>query len=245
MKTTPSLLRLVILLVLSCLAPHVGATAYHAELGRRLQRDPLGYLDGANTYEYVAGMPIAAIDPMELQMSKNLNHNSRISPPENGWPWDVSPLPWHLNPFGPDIGPCDNEETSQQCSEFCNRNWGDGVTWPLPSKHCCVCTKKIENKYPDESHYILNMISHCVAVHEEVHMEQDYAAWEKHCPMNADGNGFDDCMECEAYAAGVACFDEALNSLPPGVNPRNLEKERDDENWYMLELCAKCPCSML
>ena len=39
---------------------------YHAQLGRFLQRDPLGYGDGMNLYEFVGGRPTGAVDPMGL-----------------------------------------------------------------------------------------------------------------------------------------------------------------------------------
>jgi RHS repeat-associated protein len=36
---------------------HVRNRMYHAQLGRWLQRDPLGYVDGMSLYEYVASSP--------------------------------------------------------------------------------------------------------------------------------------------------------------------------------------------
>ncbi len=40
--------------------------SYDVEVGRWAERDPLGYVDGANLYQYVGGTPIAAIDPFGL-----------------------------------------------------------------------------------------------------------------------------------------------------------------------------------
>lgn len=37
---------------------------YYPANGRFLQRDPSGYVDGMNLYEYVRGGPIVATDPM-------------------------------------------------------------------------------------------------------------------------------------------------------------------------------------
>jgi RHS repeat-associated protein len=37
---------------------------YSPQLGRWLQRDPLGYVDGMNLYEYVAGGPVRYTDPL-------------------------------------------------------------------------------------------------------------------------------------------------------------------------------------
>ena len=40
---------------------------YSPTLGRWLERDPAGYVDGMGLYEYVRGGPIAAVDPRGLQ----------------------------------------------------------------------------------------------------------------------------------------------------------------------------------
>ena len=42
---------------------HVRRRVYHPTLGRWLQRDPLGYVDGMGLYEYVGGRPAFAPDP--------------------------------------------------------------------------------------------------------------------------------------------------------------------------------------
>lgn len=43
---------------------------YHPDLGRWLTRDPIGYVDGMNLYEYVAAGPVSKVDPMGLQWSQ-------------------------------------------------------------------------------------------------------------------------------------------------------------------------------
>ena len=45
---------------------HVRRRMYHPTLGRWLQRDPLGYVDGMGLYEYCASLPIRAFDPLGL-----------------------------------------------------------------------------------------------------------------------------------------------------------------------------------
>ena len=45
---------------------HVRNRMYHPTLGRWMQRDPAGYVDGMSLYEYVAGDPIGGIDPWGL-----------------------------------------------------------------------------------------------------------------------------------------------------------------------------------
>jgi RHS repeat-associated protein len=58
---------------------HVRHRVYKSDLGRWVQRDPAGYTDGANLYEYVMSQPVGMRDPMGL-----------TSPPYHpawGWSW--------------------------------------------------------------------------------------------------------------------------------------------------------------
>ncbi len=45
---------------------HFWARSYSPHLGRWLQRDPLGYIDGPNLYEYVRSAPTVLVDPLGL-----------------------------------------------------------------------------------------------------------------------------------------------------------------------------------
>ena len=45
---------------------HVRRRVYHPTLGRWLQRDPLGYVDGMSVYEYCGGTATLTLDPMGL-----------------------------------------------------------------------------------------------------------------------------------------------------------------------------------
>ncbi len=45
---------------------HFWARTYSPHLGRWLQRDPLGYVDGTNVYQYVRSHPLVELDPIGL-----------------------------------------------------------------------------------------------------------------------------------------------------------------------------------
>ena len=66
---------------------HVRHRMYHSTLGRWLQRDPLGYVDGMGLYQYVGSMPGAATDPEGLA----------FGPSDYG----MEPLGWSAVPWGP------------------------------------------------------------------------------------------------------------------------------------------------
>jgi RHS repeat-associated protein len=48
---------------------HFWARTYSPELGRWLQRDPLGYVDGMNLYEYVSSNPMTFLDSLGLEIN--------------------------------------------------------------------------------------------------------------------------------------------------------------------------------
>ncbi len=54
------------------------ARYYDAVKGRFIQRDPLGYVDGANLYEYALSNPINFVDPMGLDAGTILNSLKKL-----------------------------------------------------------------------------------------------------------------------------------------------------------------------
>ena len=78
------------------------ARYYHTELGRFINRDPIGYRDGTNVYSYVAGRPISSTDPSGL-FEIRIDFNAFI-PLSKGTPiagakpadvnWGIEPGQW-------------------------------------------------------------------------------------------------------------------------------------------------------
>ena len=74
---------------------HFPFRSYSPELGRWMQRDPLGYVDGVNVYEYVGSMPTAFGDPTGL---------TSVAPGTTpGWD-PMNPDGWHPPMIPPDDG---------------------------------------------------------------------------------------------------------------------------------------------
>ena len=58
---------------------------YHAQLGRFLNRDPIGYAGGMNLYEYVGGMPTYYVDPWGLDKKEPVpGRPGGVTPPRPG-----------------------------------------------------------------------------------------------------------------------------------------------------------------
>jgi len=88
------------------------ARAYSPELGRWLQRDPLGFVDGVNLYEYVRSMPTRLTDPLG-RAAGYASLNPPTTSPRNG---------------GDDAGPPDEDgPTAEPCEDGDNEPGnGDG-----------------------------------------------------------------------------------------------------------------------
>lgn len=61
------------------LASAPALAVYSPELGRWRQRDPIGYADGTNVYQYVQARPVVALDPLGLKLTVEGNRAYRDS----------------------------------------------------------------------------------------------------------------------------------------------------------------------
>lgn len=62
---------------------------YHPQLGRWLQRDPAGYVDGMSLYEYVRSRPTVWIDPLGLKICRTMQVSKTVRLADRGLstPW--------------------------------------------------------------------------------------------------------------------------------------------------------------
>ena len=63
---------------------HFPFRSYSPELGRWLQRDPLGYVDGVSLYQYVGSHPTMFADPLGLYVDKDVIQN-----PDGTITWNI------------------------------------------------------------------------------------------------------------------------------------------------------------
>lgn len=68
--TTRFMTFIVGLLTLLCTTADVCGRVYEATTGRWLTRDPAGFVDGPNLYQYVQSNPLASRDPLGLMCTR-------------------------------------------------------------------------------------------------------------------------------------------------------------------------------
>lgn len=77
---------------------HVRHRVYKSDLGRWLQRDPAGYVDGPSLYEYAMGAPVRFVDPWGLMVSGGAGGGPMATPtcgPQPAPKWNPEVVPWH------------------------------------------------------------------------------------------------------------------------------------------------------
>jgi len=82
---------------------YVRNRTYSTVLGRWLQRDPLQYVNGANTYQFVMSNPVGNVDPTGESAAPFLPPGF-VGPPPPPTPGNINPWP----PFPPTGGPPDS-----------------------------------------------------------------------------------------------------------------------------------------
>jgi len=183
---------------------------YHANLGKFFTRDPLGYVDGPNLYQYVGGKPVISFDPMGLCGALcNIEKPVRIEP-------GILPVPPGFTPSWIEANQGD------YCWEYCSRvgpsGFGSGgVTicikgFPI----LCICNDNVDRRYPKFDPGFLTHFKNCILQHERCHATQ-VDCQSPDCNDGEEGTCMVApfkpglllaCAECECYNVGLTCLKE-------------------------------------
>ncbi|MCK4873250.1 MAG: hypothetical protein KAS72_11035 [Phycisphaerales bacterium] len=115
---------------------HVRYRVYLAELGRWTRRDPLGYVDGMNLYEYACDSPLVNYDPFGLMCGPGMWCYYGLAPA----PGPKIPGCPTRQPSGPGLlyrldGWCSEGKSKFHCNNRCYRSYGSGTT--SVGQQCC------------------------------------------------------------------------------------------------------------
>lgn len=231
---------------------------YSPELGRWLEKDPIGYDDGNNSYQRVRSSPIRRIDSLGRE-----SEDTEDDSPSTEEPDYFNPAHWETSPCKRDLEFRRGWKTSDEgCKKICDKEIagrdkekrrviqgtdrdpkgllpGDfyGVSLCENGKRttCCVCIKGYQRRFQSYPPQAFNVLAACTRVHEETHMKQE-------CDPDAS------CHECEAYRAELKCLEAApaecakfkSRSVRKRCEQAVMAKKRDVEE-QLPGLCEGCP----
>jgi hypothetical protein len=215
MKTRSLAVLVLAVLCLTTFAAH--ARVYNPALGRFLQRDPIGYRDGVNLYQYVGSRPIVARDPTGLCCALD---RTRIESYAYA-PGLVLAAGCHTDTEAGDLGTA--------CDIGCRQLEGMGrpaygATF-CGAGICCICTDLIKRSYPN----IQSQLAACAAMVEMANLSRCGTGENLHC------------AECRSATIGSSCLLSMLpscNGWPPceaEIWHAVLEQTRS-----LAEECPKC-----
>ena len=140
---------------------------FNADLGRWITRDPLGYVDGANLYEYCGGDPLSNFDPMGTAGEPCNDANIAKAKAKLKYLLDLIARECG-NGFVPDIKCCPKAGGDVNCCQpkpgdppniwnvGCNEGTWDPVTQKFTVKGVCLCT----DQNGDTEKPILTILEH-------------------------------------------------------------------------------------
>jgi hypothetical protein len=243
MKPTRLLFSLVALLVLGCLAPHAGAMVYNVELGRRLQRDPLGYADGPNQYEYVRSRAIVGRDPMGLAMNIGVGIGTpcnlgggRGGVTPNGCGRGVEP--------GDPIVPPDTKKCCQDAQtnpKYCTGTNAAFAACCDGSSFICFCEGWWDQSFPMPGSKGEDIVRRCIGDKEAVHAAIVQCDDVPGLSFPTNPMKDRDCTECNGWTLLHSCLllglSECGNDLDciDAINAL-LPQAEANAKWY----CALC-----
>jgi hypothetical protein len=149
-----------------------------ADLGMWIQRDPSGYADGMDLYEYVSSRAVVESDAFGL-----IGGAPSPSGPHTGTnPYPADPGTHVDPPGGPPVIPGDPPKKSccEECWDDIQRQLASGeLDRPLGGANCCcngtaiICNFVRMGKFPGPNRKALGIFADCLDAHERKHFNNN------------------------------------------------------------------------
>ncbi len=163
------------------------ARMFDPELGRWTRRDPLGYIDGMNVYEYVRSAPLSAVDPHGFERELCTNGLCHI-----GGPLPTLPLRFFI-------------EYAKCCEEECEKDTRAAgiVACCYGQVIPCICPEN----WPPYSSCFAGAYGACLRGHEQHNTLMYECDDQDQSRLKPGVTGTDlMCNEAEAYGSEAACI---------------------------------------
>ncbi|MCP3980356.1 MAG: hypothetical protein GY716_13725 [bacterium] len=217
---------------------------YETGLGRWLERDPSGSLDGANLYQFVSSQPTLMLDPSGLcQSAKGTPANCPLpvvspAPTPVIWPGGYTPHPDPRNvaPSGPETKCCARfKHPSANAQVMCCGGKRIICVWkPVGLRHPVPGPRAKDQPWRKGYDRGRALADKCLIRHERRHVTQPQFG----CKGKPDGPGpdpatgspddlRDKCEHCKILRAHLGCINRANKSCKTGGCRWVLAEERE------------------
>ncbi|MCW5756101.1 MAG: hypothetical protein KIT54_02585, partial [Phycisphaeraceae bacterium] len=215
---------------------HVRHRVYKSDLGRWVQRDPAGYVDGANLYEYARSSPVTYVDWSGLASQRGGCGLGGVGVDLCGGigsrgiigsfiPVPRIPIPGITVPW---VFKCSRDWN--KCWEKCKdgslgKSWCEDGEW-----QCCICDPYIKQQYSSATEYI----AECVDAHETCHTLQE-------CPPEG---GYTQkqaaCLEVPCYDVEIKCLEVREKLCETESCRKSIKEALEDAKRLRADYQAKC-----
>jgi len=228
---------------------HVRHRVMKTDLGRWVQRDPAGYVDGASLYEYVKSMPITMRDLMGLASGIGFGYDCGEvvtdgltcgDPPDIVWPHPRDPMPIFTPPADPPVDP------RAECRKCIGEAYQDPEVQvllqemrrrgcPLPDADCDDCDRPgtggiyLPPRFPGDRP-IISICMDAGSSCEEIKSILKHEMFHAYDDCQGAGSGPQSCCDCicnelRAYRYEGGCEDGGIRRVPGETEQQCLIRE--------------------
>lgn len=219
---------------------------YNADLGRWMERDPRGVVDGPSLYPYVHSKPLIGRDPTGLvcigcAAEPPATRPGMETPPN--WPTlDPAPIGYEPGTYI-DAFKCCRDACENALSHGGIGEAAAGITICVDHNPvACICNGNINGQLPNlgiTSSTLVEGFRNCIKWHELIHVPQvDCSTCQGCCDRLTFKNLSRACAECEAYGGTIECLLELWRQC--GTDP--VCAAQWDTLWRLQSRLHDCAC---